>query len=98
MLVSLCILYHLVYQIIACFVTVKMNCCDLMYCQNFHEELIDELHRHLYVKATAKKPQPPHLSEYCDVQCMHPHTVFGQVLSLSQQNCERSTCNVFSFG
>ena len=30
----------------------------LLCLQHLHEELIDELHRHLYVKATAKKTQP----------------------------------------
>ena len=29
-----------------------------VYSQSLHEELIDELHKHLYVRATAKKPNP----------------------------------------
>ena len=41
--------------------------CVYLFDQCLHEELIDELHRHLYVKATAKKPQPLTQCE-CKVQ------------------------------
>lgn len=33
--------------------------------QHLHEELIDELHRHLYIKATARKTQHQLLLQHC---------------------------------
>ena len=47
--------------------------------QNLHDELIDELHRHLYIKVTARKTQHQLLAQQGGP---HPHRKWPSVLRL----------------